>query len=109
MPASNDKPQNPQKDLGWAKITHPFHPLYGQRFKILKLKKVTEGDILTLQGTHRGWFFVPREWTDKADPSIETCPQVTPSVLSFVHLLSLSDLLDQLKKGKKEDNGELDK
>ncbi|WP_420800209.1 DUF5372 family protein, partial [Paraburkholderia tagetis] len=26
--------------LGWAEIRHPFHPLRGQRFSVLKARRV---------------------------------------------------------------------
>src|SRR5271166_5559003 len=32
--------------LGWALITHPFHPLKGQRFAILKIRKVAGREVL---------------------------------------------------------------
>ena len=87
-----------QKDLGWAEIIHPFHPLQGKRFKILKIRRESGEDTLILKGTHRGWFFIPREWTDKASPSVHTCQKAAASILSFQHLLALSKLIDDFKK-----------
>jgi Family of unknown function (DUF5372) len=31
----------PGQPLGFAEITHPFHPLRGQRFVVLRIKEVT--------------------------------------------------------------------
>ena len=55
--------------LGWAEISHPFHPLRGRRFEVLKKRRVAGVDTLILRELERGTFSVPREWTDWADPS----------------------------------------
>jgi len=34
--------------LGWALITHPFHPLKGQRFAILKIRNIGGREVLSL-------------------------------------------------------------
>jgi Family of unknown function (DUF5372) len=53
--------------LGWAEIRHPFHPLRGQRFPILKSRRVSGAETLILREPSRGSFAVRREWTDLAD------------------------------------------
>jgi hypothetical protein len=80
-------------DSGWAKITHPFHPLREQRFRILKTRKVAGQDTLILQGTNRGTFAVPREWTDQADPWPYDPHE--PPVLSFHCLLELVEIVNR--------------
>jgi hypothetical protein len=55
--------------LGWAEIRHPFHPLKGQRFAVLKERRVSGVDTLMLRDAVRGSFAVAREWTDRADPN----------------------------------------
>jgi hypothetical protein len=55
--------------LGWAEISHPFHPLRGRRFEVLKKRRVAGVDTLILRELERGTLSVPREWTDWADPS----------------------------------------
>src|ERR1700752_2780025 len=54
--------------LGSAEITHPFHPLRGRRFAVLKLRKGSGVETLSLRHPERGSFAVPREWTDWAPP-----------------------------------------
>ena len=79
--------------LGWAEITHPFHAFRGQRFRILKTRKVGSVETIILAGSSRGTFAVPREWTDKAFPS--------PSeqhILEYAALLDLRALIDALIK-----------
>lgn len=90
--------------MGYATITHPFHPLKGKCLKVLSSKTFNNCDILSLQGTSRGVIAIPREWTDKADsyPS-DFLPKPHP-ILSFVHLQQLADLiliLNQARSRKK--------
>ena len=81
---------------GWATITHPFHPLRGQRFKILSNKTFNNRDILSLQALTQGTgtVAIPREWTDKADPTPyqDTINNAVP-ILSYLHLQQLADLV----------------
>ena len=82
---------------GWATITHPFHPLRGQRFKILFSKTINNEDILSLQGSFQGTFGIPREWTDQADINPLQSLSEHPPILSFIHLQQLADLISVLK------------
>jgi hypothetical protein len=52
--------------LGSAEVTHPFHPLRGQRFVVLKIRRVSGVETLSLRHVELGSFAVPREWTDWA-------------------------------------------
>src|ERR1035441_3602722 len=54
---------------GWAEISHPFHPLRGRRFEVLKKRRVAGVDTLILRELERGTLSIPREWTDWADPT----------------------------------------
>src|SRR5260370_35616074 len=60
----------PSSPLGWAEIRHPFHPLRGQRFEVLKKRRIAGVDTLILRELERGSFSVAREWTDWGDPSL---------------------------------------
>src|SRR6266481_5902419 len=55
---------------GWALITHPFHPLKGQRFAILKIRKVAGQEVLSLYDDKRGSLPFPSDWTDQAVRSV---------------------------------------
>ena len=89
-------------DLGWAKITHPFHPLRGRSLRILKTRKVAGKDTLILQETNRGTFAVPREWTDQADPWPCDPPKHPPPILSFQ---CLRELLEIVKRAADDAKG----
>jgi hypothetical protein len=56
----------PNPSLGWAIVTHPFHPLKGRRFAILKIRKLGEQEVLSLYDDKRGSLPIPRDWTDQA-------------------------------------------
>ena len=82
--------------LGWAEIRHPYHPLRGQRFRVLKERRVSGVDTLILRELERGSFSVPCEWTDWASPSPYLSLGQSPQRLEADSLLELVALLDQL-------------
>jgi len=80
-----------------AEITHPFHPLRGQRFAVLKIRKVGGVDCLSLRGTAGGTFAVPREWTDRGDGSEYTVEGGPVVFFDFGCLLRVAELLGELR------------
>ena len=84
--------------LGWATISHPYHPFHNKKFRILKTRKVSGEDTLILEGTDRGTFAVLRDWTDKADPNLYDSLGSDNPILSLEGLLALTKLIDQTKK-----------
>ena len=63
--------------LGWAEIRHPFDPLRGQRFEVLKHRQVAGVDTLILREREHSSISIAREWTDWAYPSVYdglSCP-----------------------------------
>jgi len=82
--------------LGWAEIRHPFHPLRGQCFEVLKKRRVAGIDTLILRALERGTFSIAREWTDWADPSRCGSMTVSPRRLDAESLFELVALVDQL-------------
>jgi hypothetical protein len=84
--------------LGWAEIRHPFHPLRGQRFQVLKERRSTGIDTLLLREQDRGTFSIAREWTDWADPSPYGGLGLPLRRLDADSLFELAALLDQLTK-----------
>jgi hypothetical protein len=81
---------------GYAKITHPFHPLLDQRFPILKTRIVSGCQTLILQGAANGTFAVPIEWTDQNSSFSLDHHQQESLILDFRGLLALNDLLKKL-------------
>jgi hypothetical protein len=85
-------------NLGWAEIRHPFHPLRGQSFEVLKKRRLAGVDTLILRQRESGSFSVAREWTDWADPSVYDSPNFPPCRLEAESLLELVTLLEHLTK-----------
>ena len=81
--------------FGWVEIQHPFHPLRGQSFPVLKKRRLAGVDTLILQGLEHGTFCVAREWTTWADPSFE----ISARRLSISSLLELVELIEHLSLG----------
>jgi hypothetical protein len=86
--------------LGWAEICHPFHPLRGQRFEVLKKRRVAGIDTLILRELKHGSFSVAREWTDWADPPTSNAVDFPAQRLDPQSLLELVTLLEVLMKSK---------
>jgi Family of unknown function (DUF5372) len=82
----------PKNLLGWVTITHPFHPLRGQKFEVLFSRSLPGNKIFSLKKPSGGTFAVPHEWTDQESLS----PECT--ILSVYSLLELAKLMKQLKK-----------
>ena len=75
--------------LGRAEIRHPFHPLRGQRFEVLKKRRIAGIDTLILRERQRGSFSIAREWTDWADPSLYDLLAFPPQRLDADSLFEL--------------------
>jgi len=78
--------------LGWANITHPFHPRRGQRFRVLKACHCRGEATLILEGGEGGTFSILEDWTDKAAPRSQAA-----HLLSAPTLLELVQLAQRLK------------
>ena len=83
--------------LGWAEISHPFHPLRGRRFEVLKKRRIAGVDTLILRELERGTLSIPRAWTDWADPTPYDSVSLTPHRLAADSLFELVALLDALR------------
>ena len=88
---------------GCAEITHPFHPLHGKSFPILKTRSVAGIETLILLGSSRGTFSVPKEWTDRADPSPHNSLNEPAPLFDGHCLLALVTLIQELEHQKDVD------
>jgi hypothetical protein len=84
--------------LGWATITHPFHPLLGKRFLVLKVRKVAGQEVLSLFDEINGAVALPRDWTDQAAPCADSHVLEQPPILHAGCLLKLRELVDVIAK-----------
>jgi hypothetical protein len=83
--------------LGSAEVVHPFHPLRGKRFDVLKIRRVAGIERLSLRDPILGSFALPREWTDWASPDEQTCAGGSPLVIDTFGLVELAELIACLR------------
>jgi Family of unknown function (DUF5372) len=57
-------------DLGFVVISHPFHPLSGQRLEVLFVKRRGADRVFVCAGGVAGRVTVPRSWTDRGEPPL---------------------------------------
>jgi hypothetical protein len=90
------------EQLGWAEITHPYHPRRGQRLQVLKIRQISGIPTLILRGTSGGTFAVNQEWTDRAKPSPYSSLNINDPILSIYSLSALAELAENIiEKDKK--------
>ena len=58
-------------DLGFVFVSHPFHPLSGQRLEVLYVKRRGEDTVFVCSGGVSGQITVPQAWTDRGEPPQE--------------------------------------
>ena len=88
--------------LGWAEIRHPYHPLRGQRFRVLKQRRVSGVDTLILREVERGSFSVAREWTNWAEPAANESLSLPKQRLDTDSLFELVTLLERLSQSEQK-------
>jgi uncharacterized protein DUF5372 len=81
-----------------VEIRHPFHPLRGQRFQVLKARRIAGTDTLLLRELDRGTFSIAREWTDWADPSPYDSLGLPGRRVDADSLFELARLVDRLSQ-----------
>jgi uncharacterized protein DUF5372 len=58
----------PSGDLGFVVVTHPFHPLSGQRLDVLYVKRRGGDSVFVCSGGVSGQMTLPWSWTDRGEP-----------------------------------------
>jgi len=54
--------------LGFVIVTHPFHPLSGQRLEVLFAKRRAGATVFVCAGGGYGSITLPESWTDRGEP-----------------------------------------
>ena len=49
-------------------VTHPFHPLNGQRLEVLYVKRRGADTVFVCSGGVSGQVTLPQAWTDRGEP-----------------------------------------
>ena len=55
--------------MGFVVVTHPFHPLTGQRLEVLFAKRRAGATVFVCAGGAYGSITLPLEWTDRGEPA----------------------------------------
>jgi hypothetical protein len=79
---------------------HPFHPLRGKQFAVLKSRLVRGVECLIPKGSESGTFAVPRDWTDQARPDVYRDADVAPRFLKLESLLSIVELSNSISRNR---------
>jgi Family of unknown function (DUF5372) len=85
-----------------VEIRHPFHPLRGQRFEVLKVRRIAGVDTLLVRNLNHASFSIAREWTDWADPSAYDAPGLPPQRFDADLLFELVALVERLSRSEQE-------
>jgi hypothetical protein len=93
--------------LGSAEVTHPFHPLRGQRFVVLKVRRVCGVETLSLRQAELGSFAMPREWTDWG--RVQAVEAGSALIVDAFGCAALAALLCSLNQDPSEDSSEVDR
>jgi hypothetical protein len=56
--------------LGSLVVTHPFHPLTGQRLEVLFARRRGDAVVFVCAGGGCGQVTLPRAWTDRGEPAL---------------------------------------
>src|SRR5258708_24851989 len=59
---------------GFVFVTHPFHPLNGQRLEILYAKRRGADMVFVCSGGFGGQITLPEAWTDRGEPPLAPPP-----------------------------------
>lgn len=82
--------------MGSAEVIHPFHPLRGQRFVVLKVRTVSGVETLSLRHADLGSFALPREWTDWGPPDFRVRAGEEGLLVDAFGLAGLAELVAAL-------------
>jgi hypothetical protein len=86
--------------LGSAEVVHPFHPLRGRRFDVLKIRRISGVETLSVRDSDLGSFAMPREWTDWAPPGGQACASGAPLVIDAFGLVAVAELIASLHRSQ---------
>jgi hypothetical protein len=71
-------------------VTHPFHPLAGQRLRVLFERKLPGGLAVSCEGGPLGSLMVPLAWTDRS-------PSAAGAPLTYEVLIDLAAAVSAVK------------
>ncbi len=78
------------------RVTHPFHPLFGQRLPCVGRRSNRHGERILLQAADATVWPVPPHWTDLVGEDLEVAMGNGHALLRIADLMELADLVDRL-------------
>jgi uncharacterized protein YbbK (DUF523 family) len=84
--------------MGSVQVTHPFHPLRGQRFEIRNRKRWRGEELFTVCPEGLAPLSIPRDWTNLREPNHYEIAGIIQPPVSFEALDCLADLVEVLKQ-----------
>jgi hypothetical protein len=71
-------------------VTHPFHPLSGQRLRVLFERKLPSGLAVSCEGGPLGSVMLPLAWTDRG-PGAADGPLTYEVLIGLAEVISAAD------------------
>ena len=71
-------------------VTHPFHPLSGQRLRVLFERKLGDGLAVSCEGGPVDSVLLPVSWTDRGGPAAD-------GLLTYEVLIELAGVISAVK------------
>jgi hypothetical protein len=87
------------------RVTHPFHPLFGQEFNVLSCRCFDDEDFLVFQGAEGRNNSISARWTSLKPPNPYIAISNGRSLFCPKDLLELVRLVKDLKTAKKRNRG----
>jgi Family of unknown function (DUF5372) len=87
--------------LGSAEVTHPFHPLRGQKLVVLKVRTVSGVETLSVRHPDLGSVAMPRDWTDWGCPGTSATSSNNSLMVDVFGFAELARIVDSLTRDSK--------
>ena len=83
--------------LEWVTVTHPHHPLHGQRVQIIRVRRGADPDLIIRMpdGYHGA---IAASWTDYAGPQDIDPSSDAPPLLAIDGLCHIAAFVEQCRK-----------
>ena len=85
-----------QESSGFVTVTHPYHPLYGQKVEVIRVRRGVDPDLIIRHpdGFHTA---IAMSCTDSAGPSPLSSQDIAPPVLlDFAGLCQMAQFIEEL-------------
>lgn len=81
----------------WVTVTHPHHPLCGQRVEVIRVRRGPDFDLIIrmVDGYHGA---ISAHWTDYAPPSDGASIPESPPLLALDGLWNIARFVEQRRK-----------